>query len=189
MARSASVLNGASGCGRRAGVSWRRIATVSLLLLAAAGCRPSATDPRNEVRIESVERLVRRGSVGVELTLTLGNDTEHNLKIRTAELEVYYAGGRVGTLRLCDPLRLPRRSQQEVTTRWRMDSADPMALYVLERRIAGDDWSRIAVAYRLRGRAGLVPVKISGGVMPVSDFLNTFGVSPDDLRNSLKMLE
>lgn len=189
MARSASVLNGASACGRPAGLSWRRVAAVCLLLLAAAGCRPSATDPRSGVRIESVERLERRGSVGVELTLTLGNDTGHNLKIRTAELELFYAGGRVGTLRLCDPLRLPRRSRQEVTTRWRMESADPMALYVLERRIAGDDWSRIAVAYRLRGRAGLVPIKISVGTMPVSDFLNTFGVSPDDLRNSLKMLK
>lgn len=166
-----------------------RGAVCLVLLMSVSGCRPLMTGPRQGVWVESVERLVRRGSVGIELDLTLRNDTKHTLKIRRAELDIYYAGARVGTLRLCDPLRLERRATTGATTRWRMESQDPMALYVLERRIRGEEWSQIAVSYRLRGRAGIAPVKISGEMIPVSDFLNTFGGSLDDLRNSIKMLE
>ncbi len=54
-------------------------------------CRAAALDDRAAagVWIESVERLVRRGSVGLELDLTLRNDTKHVLKIRRAELDIY----------------------------------------------------------------------------------------------------
>lgn len=165
-------------------------AALCLALLSAVGCRPrTEAAVRSGVWAEPAVHLVRRGSVGIELGLVLHNDTDRNLKIRRAELDIYYAGGRVGTLRLCDPLRLGRRTATRVTTRWRMESQDPMALYVLERRIRGEEWSRIACSYRLRGRAGILPVKISGDMIPVSDFLNTFGLSPDDLRNSINSLE
>mgnify|MGYP007123126862 CR=1 FL=1 len=34
--------------------------------------------------------------------------------------------------------------------------------------------------------SGVVPVKISGDMMPLSDFLNTFGLSEDDIKEYLK---
>lgn len=186
------MIHDAHNSGIRSASRLRRLlfgAVCLVLLLTVSGCRPSMTGPRQGVWVESVERLVRRGSVGMELDLTLRNDTERNLKIRRAELDIYYAGARAGTLRLCDPLHLGRRTTTRATTRWRMESQDPMALYVLERRIRGEEWSKIAVSYRLRGRAGMIPVKISGEMIPVSEFLNNFGGSLDDLRNSIKMLE
>ncbi len=94
----------------------------------------------------------------------------------------------MGTLRLCDPLRLERRASTAAATRWRMESRDPMALYVLERRIRGEEWSQIVLP------GGCGPCRDGarenfGEMLSVSDFLNTFDLSLDDLRNSIKMLE
>ena len=101
-------------------------------------------------------------------------------------LDVFYAGKRVGTLRLHEPVRIPRRATTLVGTRWRLETSDPMAFYVVERRLGEGDLSRIGLSYELRARSGVVPVKISGDMMPLSEFLNTFGLSEDDIKEYLK---
>ena len=41
-------------------------------------------------------------------------------------------------------------------------------------------------AYALEGRGGPAPVKISRDRMPLSDFLNTLGLTLQDVKNKLK---
>ena len=48
------------------------------------------------------------------------------------------------------------------------------------------DRERIGIRYDLRGRGGAVPVNISAEMMPLSDFLNTFGLTIEDVKKQLK---
>lgn len=171
------------GVGRTLRRAAARLLLVSLAALTATAC--GRTEPE-AVRVEAVERFERLGSAGADAVLRVHNGTGHTLKIRRVRLDVFYAGKRVGSLRLHEPVRIPRRATTLVGTRWRLETSDPMAFYVVERRLGEGDLSRIGLSYELRARSGVVPVKISGDMMPLSEFLNTFGLSEDDIKEYLK---
>ena len=61
-----------------------------------------------------------------------------------------------------------------------------LALYVLARKVKSGDLSQVEVSYAVEGRGGPAPVKISRERMPLSDFLNTFGLTLQDVKNKLK---
>ena len=48
------------------------------------------------------------------------------------------------------------------------------------------DLSQVEVSYAVEGRGGPAPVKISRERMPLSDFLNTFGLTIEDVKKQLK---
>ena len=163
-------------------IVWRCLAA-AILLTAAVSCRQAVEQARHEIGIETVERIERRGLAGAVAVLRVRNDSERTLVLRHARIGVSYGGAPVCELELRDPVRVPRRTTGSVTTLLRAD--DPMALYVLERRIREGDLERIGIRYDLRGRGGAVSVNISGKMTSLSDFLNTFGLSADDLKNYL----
>ena len=45
---------------------------------------------------------------------------------------------------------------------------------------------QVEVSYAVEGRGGPAPVKISRERMPLSDFLNTFGLTIEDVKKQLK---
>ena len=165
-------------------IVWRCLAA-AILLTAAVSCRQAVEQARHEIGIETVERIERRGLAGAVAVLRVRNDSERTLVLRHARIGVSYGGAPVCELELRDPVRVPRRTTGSVTTLWRVRADDPMALYVLERRIREGDLERIGIRYDLRGRGGAVSVNISGKMTSLSDFLNTFGLSEDDLKNYL----
>ena len=114
------------------------------------------------------------------------NNTGYKLQLETAEIDVYYADGRVGTVVLREPVEVPRRTTGSFRTLWRVKISDPLALYVLLRKVEAGDLSQVGIAYALEGRGGPAPVKISRDRMPLSDFLNTFGLTLQDVKNKLK---
>jgi DNA-nicking Smr family endonuclease len=57
---------------------------------------------------------------------------------------------------------------------------------VLARKVKSGDLSQVEVSYAVEGRGGPAPVKISRERMPLSDFLNTFGLTIEDVKKQLK---
>ena len=58
---------------------------------------------------------------------------------------------------------------------------DRAALYAVRRKLERGETQRMEVAFGLRLRVGVATKKIGRRRMPLSDFLNTFGLSPEDL--------
>ena len=101
-------------------------------------------------------------------------------------LTVYYAGGVVTKVALREPAEAPRRATASVTTLWRIRTSDPMALHVMTKKIREDDISKIGVSFAIEGRGGPARIKISREMMPLSEFLNIFGLSLNDVKNYLE---
>ena len=154
--------------------------SVYVLLLAVAvslsSCRRAVEKARRNIRFEGIERVERQGLTGAEVVVRVMNDTGYKLVLDAAEMGVYYAGGRVGTVVL----------REAVRTLWQLKISDPLALYVLARKVKSGDLSQVEVSYAVEGRGGLAPVKISRERMPLSDFLNTFGLTIEDVKKQLK---
>ena len=161
-----------------------------LLLLAvaasAASCRKAVEKAQRNIRFEGIEKIERQGLTGAEIVVRVMNNTGYKLQLETAEIDVYYADGRVVTVVLREPVEVPRRTTGSFRTLWRVKISDPLALYVLLRKVEAGDLSQVGIAYALEGRGGPAPVKISRDRMPLSDFLNTFGLTLQDVKNKLK---
>ncbi len=161
----------------------------SLLLLAvilSTSCRKAVEKAQRNIRFEGIEKIERQGLTGAEMVVRGMNDTGYKLQLNMAEIDIYYSESRVGTIVLREPVEVPRRTTDSFRTLWRLKISDPMALYVLLRKVEAGDLSQVGVAYALEGRGGPAPVKISRDRMPLSDFLNTFGLTLQDVKNQLK---
>lgn len=155
-------------------------------VLSLGSCRRAIEKAQRNIRIEAVEKAERQGLSGAEIVLRIRNDTGHKLKLKKASLEVYYAEGLVTKVALRKEVEVPRRTTGSVTTLWRIRTSDPMALHVMTKKIREDDISKIGVSFAVEGRGGPAPVKISQQMMPLSEFLNIFGLSLDDVKNYLE---
>ena len=104
-----------------------------LLLLAvaasAASCRKAVEKAQRNIRFEGIEKIERQGLTGAEIVVRVMNNTGYKLQLETAEIDVYYADGRVGTVVLREPVEVPRRTTGSFRTLWRVKISDPLALY------------------------------------------------------------
>ncbi len=153
--------------------------------LSAASCRRAVERARENIRVEAVERIERHGLREVEVVVRVSNGTGYKLLLDTARLDLFYASNRVGDIRLRESVEVPRRAVTSVSTRWQLRISDPMALYVLVRKVQQNDLSDVAVSYFVEGRGGPVSVNILRQMVPVSEFLNTFGLTSQDVVDYL----
>jgi len=98
--------------------------SVYVLLLAVAvslsSCRRAVEKARRNIRFEGIERVERQGLTGAEVVVRVMNDTGYKLVLDAAEMGVYYAGGRVGTVVLREAVEVPRRTTDSFRTLWQL---------------------------------------------------------------------
>ena len=149
-------------------------------------CRRAVEKAQRNIRFEGIEKVERQGLTGAEVVVRVMNNTGYKLVLDAAEIGIYYADGRVGSVVLREAVEVPRRTTDSFRTLWRLKISDPLAVYVLAKKVQSGDLSQVAVSYAVEGRGGPAPVKISRERMPLSEFLNTFGLTIQDVKNYLK---
>ncbi|WP_295938273.1 hypothetical protein [uncultured Alistipes sp.] len=167
----------------------KKIIVYALILLTAlslSSCRKAVEKARQNIRFEGIEKVERQGLTGVEIVARVMNNTGHKLVLETALLDVYYAGGRVASVILREPVEVQRRTHESFSSLWRIKISDPLAIYVMARKFQQNDISQIGVSFSVEGRGGPAPVRFSQEMMPLSEFLNIFGLSLQDVKNYLK---
>lgn len=172
------------------GVLWRlttRLLLVGMVMAGTVSCRRAAERAGERIRIESVEQVKLYGLSGADLTLRVRNDNRFGLVLQEAGIDLWYGGRSVGSISLREQIFVPRRCVESVVSRWRFSVDDPFALYLLARRIAENDPSRIEVAFRVKGRGGAASVNIREERMPLSDFLRIFGLNCEKLNQYLDL--
>lgn len=150
-----------------------------------SSCRKAVEKAQHNIRVEAVEKIERQGLTGAEVVVRVMNNTAYKLVLDAAQIDIYYADGRVGSVVLREAVEVPRRTTDSFRTLWRLKISDPLALYVLAKKVQSGDLSQIGVSYALEGRGGPAPVKISRDRVPLSEFLSTFGLTLQDVKNYL----
>lgn len=164
--------------------------TLYLLLITTVAtmgsCQRALENAQRNIGVEAVVKAERQGLSGAEIVLRVKNDTRHKLVLKKASLQVFYNGDLLSHVVLRKHVEVPRRATTDIPTLWKIDNPEPAGQYILEKRIREGDISQISVSYHIEGRGGPVPVEISQQMMPLSDFLNNFGLSVQDLINYMK---
>ena len=158
----------------------KRLHILCLALLAAAtlgGCHRYLA---REVRIvpKDVETY---GSAGADVTLHVANRGGRPLRFEAAALSLAYDGGEVWRATLRDTVTVASGWEGDVRMRCRLRVPDRAALYAVQRKLQRAETQRMTVSFALRLRVGDAVKKIGRRRMPLSDFLNTFGLRPEDL--------
>ena len=158
----------------------KRLHILCLALLAAAtlgGCHRYLA---REVRIvpKDVETY---GSAGADVTLNVANRGGRPLRFEAAALSLAYDGGEVLRATLRDTVTVASGWEGDVRMRCRLRVPDRAALYAVQRKLQRAETQRMTVSFALRLRVGDAVKKIGRRRMPLSDFLNTFGLRPEDL--------
>lgn len=127
-------------------------------------------------KVGPVELLSFRmvGLSGAEVTVAAANRSGHTLRIREAELRLYYEQNPVGTAELRSEIVLHRRSTDTCATRWRLGIENPVLLLLVQPRLTAQRWEGLSVDYRMRVASGGVSKTFSEKMVPLSEFLATF---------------
>ena len=159
---------------------------LSVVVLPMSSCRRAVEKARRNMRIEAVEKVERQGLSGAEVVVRVMNNTGYKVVLKQARVDVFYAGNLVTSILLRKPVEVPRRTTGSVSSLWKMRTPDPMALYALKKKLRQGEAARVGVSFSVEGRGGPSPVKISEQMMPLSEFLNIFGLSLQDVKNYLE---
>lgn len=151
--------------------------------LAGSSCRRAAERIRRNIRVEGIEKIERHAMAGADLTLRVVNNTGYKLALDEARVELFYGDSSVGSIVLRERVEVPRRTTMSLLTRWQLRISDPLALFVLTKKVQQGDLSQVGLSLEVKGKGGPKTVNISREKMPLSDFLNIFGLSIDDLKN------
>lgn len=161
-----------------------------LLVFAATlplgSCRRAVERAAEKIRVEAVEKVERQGLTSARVTVRIANGTAHKLVLNAATVDIHYGTGRAASIVLRNEVSIESRTTRSVETEWQVKVSDLLALYALTRKVASDDISQIFVSVTAEGRGGPVPVNISREMMPLSDILNTFGMTLQDVKNYLR---
>ncbi|MCM1151202.1 MAG: hypothetical protein NC209_05480 [Alistipes sp.] len=160
-----------------------RIAVLLLLCVGMSSCRRAAEKAREKIRIEAVEQVEMHGLTALDLVLRVRNDSGYKLRVEHAALDIFYGTTFVAGAVLREPLFVPRRTTQSLATQWRLRLSDPLAAYALVRRLRRDDISAVSVSFAVAGQGGPAAVNISRERVPLSEFLNTFDLDLQQLKN------
>ena len=164
---------------------WLYCILLPAMVLPMVSCRRAVEKARRNIRLEAVEKVERKGMGGAEAVVRVKNGTGYKLVLERAKVDLFYAGSRVMSIILHGRVEVPRRTTGSFTSLWRVRTTDPMAYYVMVKKIREDDISQVAVSFAVEGRGGPASVKNSEEMVPLSEFLNIFGLSLQDVKNYL----
>lgn len=147
---------------------------LAALLLGGCGYRPLRD---LHVTIESVET---HGTAGASLRLHVDNAGPDTVRLEAAEAILFYDGREVLRAVLKGPATIAPLVRNDLRLLWRLRIPDRAALYAVRQKLARAQTDRLRVSVALRPCTG-GKTKNIGRRMPLSDFLNIFGLRPEDL--------
>lgn len=161
-------------------LGWVVLLTLALTL---GSCRRAIEKSAAKIRLEAVERITPRGLTGAEAVVRIQNGSAHKLTLSDAEFTLCYKNSKAFTLKLLEAVTIEKRTTASLTTRWRMQLADPLALMLAGRDFQAGDDSKLFVSYAIEGRGGPANRNLAREMVPLSEFLRIFGVTMDDLKS------
>jgi hypothetical protein len=158
-----------------------------LLALPMTSCRGVKERMREKVRFEGIESIRLTGSSSLNIDLRIANESAHKLQLDNAVATLFYKESRVGTMTLKEPVVQPRRTTGALPTQWTIDLNNPLAALALVANLQQGNSDLATVSLHLEGKGGPMPLTISREKMPLSEFLNIFGIRAQDLTQLIKL--
>ncbi len=152
------------------------------LFASMTSCDKAVEKARQNIRVEAIEKIERQGLTGIDAVVRVKNGTGYKLVLDAAEVDVFYGNSRVATVTLREGVEVQRHTTASIASHWDVKINNPLTLLVFASQLRAGDISQISLSFVVEGRGGPAPINISQERVPLSDFLNTFGLTMQDLK-------
>ena len=151
------------------------------LLLGSCNKERQAEKLREKIRFEGVEQIVPHGMSGVDVVVSVANQTRHKITLEEAELTLKYDRNKVLMLQLRDVVELPKRFEGELEISTRMKVYDPLSAIVVLNRVRNKSFDEMSVTIDAKVKVGPVRKNIFVADMDLPKFLSKFALSTDEV--------
>lgn len=151
------------------------------LLLGSCNKERQAEKLREKIRFEGVEQIVPHGLSGVDVVVSVANQTRHKITLEEAELTLKYDRNKVLMLQLRDVVELPKRFEGELEISTRMKVYDPLSAIVVLNRVRNKSFDEMSVTIDAKVKVGPVRKNIFVADMDLPKFLSKFALSTEEV--------
>lgn len=151
------------------------------LLLGSCNKERQAKKLREKIRFEGVEQIVPHGMSGVDVVVSVANQTRHKITLEEAELTLKYDRTKVLMLQLRDVVELPKRFEGELEISTRMKVYDPLSAIVVLNRVRNKSFDEMSVTIDAKVKVGPVRKNIFVADMDLPKFLSKFALSTEEV--------
>ncbi|MBR2501730.1 MAG: hypothetical protein IKB68_04575 [Rikenellaceae bacterium] len=151
------------------------------LLLGSCNKERQAEKLREKIRFEGVEQIVPHGMSGVDVVVSVANQTRHKITLEEAELTLKYDRRKVLMLQLRDVVELPKRFEGELEISTRMKVYDPLSAIVVLNRVRNKSFDEMSVTIDAKVKVGPVRKNIFVADMDLPKFLSKFALSTEEV--------
>lgn len=151
------------------------------LLLGSCNKERQAEKLREKIRFEGVEQIVPHGMSGVDVVVSVANQTRHKITLEEAELTLKYDRSKVLMLQLRDVVELPKRFEGELEISTRMKVYDPLSAIVVLNRVRNKNFDEMSVTIDAKVKVGPVRKNIFVADMDLPKFLSKFALSTEEV--------
>lgn len=151
------------------------------LLLGSCNKERQAEKLREKIRFEGVEQIVPHGMSGVDVVVSVANQTRHKITLEEAELTLKYDRNKVLMLQLRDVVELPKRFEGELEISTRMKVYDPLSAIVVLNRVRNKSFDEMNVTIDAKVKVGPVRKNIFVADMDLPKFLSKFALSTEEV--------
>ena len=144
-----------------------------LLVIAMLGMvsRVAAQSWVEKLHVEGVAKVSHLSSSGMNLWVTLNNESCHGYEIKSCEIDIYVEQRYVATISLRDRVVIPRRATTDVLLPLRFKSPNSFVLERLLWRMIEDRGEEITISYRMRAGTRLIKRNFRAEGLSLSDIL------------------
>ncbi len=151
------------------------------LLLGSCNKERQAEKLREKIRFEGVEQIVPHGMSGVDVVVSVANQTRHKITLEEADLTLKYDRNKVLMLQLRDVVELPKRFEGELEISTRMKVYDPLSAIVVLNRVRNKNFDEMSVTTDAKVKVGPVRKNIFVADMDLPKFLSKFALSTEEV--------
>lgn len=151
------------------------------LLLGSCNKERQAEKLREKIRFEGVEQIVPHGMSGVDVVVSVANQTRHKITLEEAELTLKYDRNKVLMLQLRDVVELPKRFEGELEISTRMKVYDPLSAIVVLNRVRNKNFDEMSVTIDAKVKVGPVRKNIFVADMDLPKFFSKFALSTEEV--------
>jgi len=142
----------------------------------------------SKIHFGGFNRVTHCTSSGMNLYVSIDNGINHNIVVKSCTAVVSRDGAEIMRIELRDRVVVPKRSVSEVLLPLRFRADNSMSILVLLRRILDGRIDDLTVSLDVRCRVSVVSKTFSKQNIAMSEFLDTFGVTIDDVKQLIDLL-
>lgn len=158
------------------------VAAVGALLLGSCSAERQAEKLREKIRFEGIEQITPHGLSGVDVVVSVANETHHKITLEDAELTLSYNRNKVLMLQLRNAVELPKRFEGTLSASTRMKVYDPLSAMFVLGRLSNKALDDMSVTIDAKVKVGPVRKNIFVADMELQKFLSKFALSTEEVE-------